>query len=118
MRTTIVLIDDDPSMRLLLQETLTLTGHDVESFASGPEAIDGAAWHSAATLVVDWMMPGMSGVEVARWAQATHPAVHRVIVTAAPEALQDAMPDMGDLAVVVAKADLPGGMLDALPAGG
>lgn len=109
-----MVIDDDASMRLLLEETLAMRGFDVQSFASGPEAIEAADWERTATLVVDWMMPEMSGLEVAAWAAETHPDVQRLIVTAAPEALRQTRPELGELARVVAKTELPGAMFEAL----
>jgi CheY-like chemotaxis protein len=114
VRTDIVVIDDDPSMRILLEETLAIRGFPVQVFASGQEAIEGADWARAETLLVDWMMPGMSGLEVAAWAAETHPEIRRMILTAAPEALRDTRPDLGDLALVIGKGDLPGAMFDAL----
>jgi CheY-like chemotaxis protein len=114
VRKDIVVIDDDPSMRLLLVETLSIWGFSVQAFASGPEAIAHADWDGASTLVVDWMMPGMSGLEVATWVMDAHPEVERIIVTAAPEALRESKPDLGDLAIVISKTDLPGAMFDAL----
>lgn len=118
MRSDIVVIDDDPSMRLLLQELLHLQGFVVQAFGSGAEAIAGADWDRVETLVVDWMMPDMSGVEVAAWTAETHPMVRRLIVTAAPEALHATHPEVTDLANVIAKTELPQAMFTALAAAG
>jgi CheY-like chemotaxis protein len=101
-------------MRMLLTETLALGGYATQAFAGGRQAIDGADWAAARAVVVDWMMPGMTGVEVAEWVAAAHPALRRVIVTAAPEALRQRHPHVAALAAVVDKTDLPAGVLDVL----
>lgn len=106
MRERLVVIDDDPALRLLLSETLALHGYDVDAYGSGTEAIEGARWEVTRSAFIDWMMPGMSGVEVVEWLGTHHPDVDRIIVTAAAEALVARHPEITQKAVVLAKTEL------------
>lgn len=83
----IVVVDDDPVVRLLLSECLTMHGHRVESFS---QASDGVKWLSenqADLLFVDMIMPEMSGLEAIKKIKAI-PAQSKlpiVILSANPE---------------------------------
>jgi DNA-binding response OmpR family regulator len=116
VRSDVVVIDDDPAMLMLLRETLVIGGYSVHAYSSGKDAIAAADWSSVRTLVVDWMMPEMNGVDMATWVRDNHPTIQRLIVTAAIEALLMTQPDVEDLAQVIAKTNLPGAMLQALDA--
>jgi DNA-binding response OmpR family regulator len=71
----ILIAEDDAVARKILEVTLRRLGFDVVA------AVDGtAAWHAFETLkgkeapelaVLDWMMPGMEGVEICRRLRAT-----------------------------------------------
>ena len=62
----ILLADDEEHLRMLVHATLE--GPDVEIFeaADGGEALGIAMRERPDLLVLDWMMPVMSGIEVAR----------------------------------------------------
>ncbi len=63
----ILIADDDPSFRRLLQDTLTMWGYDVVVAENGNAALKILESEAAPKLaILDWMMPGMSGVEVCR----------------------------------------------------
>lgn len=63
----ILIADDDPSFRRLLEDTLTLWGYDVTVAENGNAALQILESEAAPRLaILDWMMPGMSGVEVCR----------------------------------------------------
>lgn len=68
----ILLADDDLMMRDLISAVLVAGDHDVESHVDG--AAVWAAFQSApaAMVVLDWMMPGIDGLEVCRLIRA-HP---------------------------------------------
>jgi two-component system, cell cycle response regulator len=63
----ILIAEDDPSFRRLLEETLAMWGYDVVVAEDG-----NAAWQILQSgnppriVMLDWMMPGMDGVEVCR----------------------------------------------------
>ncbi len=63
----ILIAEDDPVSRRVLQATLIKWGHEVTSCSDGPEA-----WRELqkddppSLLILDWMMPGMDGIEICR----------------------------------------------------
>ena len=61
---TVYVIDDDVSIRETLREVLEDYGYAVSSFASGSDFFDAFQHGSHACLLVDSLMPGMSGIEV------------------------------------------------------
>lgn len=62
----ILLADDQEELRLLLQAILEDGGYELLEAQTGPEALDLARRELPSLVVMDWMMPGMSGVEVTR----------------------------------------------------
>jgi len=60
----ILVVDDDPNVRDLLADLLALEGHDVYLAGSGSEALDAISRDRPDCLLLDIMMPGMSGHEV------------------------------------------------------
>ncbi len=62
----ILLIDDDLSIRLLLERTLKRQGYDVVCAGEGEEGLVKAKELHPAMIICDWVMPGMSGLEVCR----------------------------------------------------
>ncbi|MFN0091880.1 MAG: response regulator [Acidimicrobiales bacterium] len=64
--TTVLLVEDDASVRELLDLALTAEHYVVVTAVSGPEAID--AWRSAQPdlVLLDLMLPGADGLEVCR----------------------------------------------------
>jgi len=63
----VLIAEDEPTSRRLLEATLRRWGHDVLVTTDGDEAW-GALQRSEAPLVaiLDWMMPGVAGVEICR----------------------------------------------------
>jgi DNA-binding response OmpR family regulator len=66
MGARILIADDDDRMRQVIDEYLRSEGFTTMQAASGTEAL--ALWRERRPdlLVLDWMMPGRSGIEVAR----------------------------------------------------
>jgi phosphoserine phosphatase RsbU/P len=63
----ILVAEDDPVSRHLLQRMLNRWGYTVESYADGTEAWQALQAMDVPPLVLlDWMMPGMDGVQVCR----------------------------------------------------
>jgi DNA-binding response OmpR family regulator len=61
----ILVADDDALARRLLESALSKSGHDVMAVAGGAEAWQVLSGPEAPTIaVLDWMMPGLTGVEV------------------------------------------------------
>ena len=60
----ILVVDDDPSVRGLLTLQLELAGYDVDSVADGQSALDATTALRPDLVVLDLMMPRLSGWEV------------------------------------------------------
>src|SRR5581483_6213110 len=69
-RIRVLLADDEPSMRLLCRINLDLAGFDVVEAENGSEALEKARESSYDLLLLDVMMPDLSGHEVAERLQA------------------------------------------------
>ena len=62
----VLIVDDDVITQHLLAAQVTTLGHDVEVADNGTEAWDLLAGVAYPLLLCDWMMPGMSGLELCR----------------------------------------------------
>src|SRR5947209_321592 len=62
----ILLVEDHAESRASLQRLLERRGHDVVAVASAEEAKRAMAGDSFPFLILDWMLPGQSGVELCR----------------------------------------------------
>lgn len=67
---SILLVDDDPAIRLWLAEALTQRGHRVRAVQNGQAALELVEEERPHLIVLDMCMPGMNGVEVLRRLQA------------------------------------------------
>lgn len=63
-RGKIACVDDDPEIRLLLQEALSEAGHDVVAFEDGPAAVQWLKRNDADLAILDVEMPFMTGIDV------------------------------------------------------
>jgi two-component system alkaline phosphatase synthesis response regulator PhoP len=63
---TILLADDEEHLRLLVQTTLSDPTYRIIEASDGPSALERARAEHPDVVVLDWMMPGMTGLEVAR----------------------------------------------------
>lgn len=63
----ILIAEDEPDFRFLLQKILAGWGYDVVVTGDGNEALEALRAEDAPRLaILDWMMPGINGVEVCR----------------------------------------------------
>jgi two-component system alkaline phosphatase synthesis response regulator PhoP len=66
MRRRLLLVEDDTTLRQALAFNLTREGYEVASVADGEAALDAARNERLDLILLDVMLPGMSGVEVLR----------------------------------------------------
>jgi two-component system response regulator MprA len=59
-------VDDDRKITDMLRRTLAYEGYNVVTAADGREALEKARTARPDVVVLDWMMPGLDGLEVAR----------------------------------------------------
>ena len=62
----ILIIDDDPIVRVLLKRTLQNQGYDVTVASNGESGITQAQRLRPALIICDWMMSKLNGLEVCR----------------------------------------------------
>lgn len=80
----VLIVEDEPDVLLLLENRVRAAGHEVESATDGETAIDILGERRPAVVVLDWMMPRISGIEVLERLRADDPehAVKVLMLTA------------------------------------
>jgi two-component system, NtrC family, response regulator HydG len=63
----ILVVDDEPTYRLLLSTALRSSGHMVELCSSGSEAVALLKAKRFDLILLDYMMPGISGINLLQW---------------------------------------------------
>jgi DNA-binding response OmpR family regulator len=66
MKTKILIVEDDPHILLGLEEVLRSEGFDPVSCNRGDLAVDAVAKYKPGLIVLDVMLPGLSGYEICR----------------------------------------------------
>jgi two-component system alkaline phosphatase synthesis response regulator PhoP len=79
---TILIVEDDPSIRLGLQRNLTFEGFRVVTAATGQEGLEAAYRERPDLVLLDVMLPGPSGFEICRALRKHDPALPILIVSA------------------------------------
>lgn len=62
----ILVVDDDASMRVMLKAVLDRAGHEVQVASDGRQGMDMALDLQPQLMIVDWLMPEMTGIELTR----------------------------------------------------
>jgi len=65
--TQILIVEDESAVRELLTTTLAGAGYAVLEAPDAPTAQELVAANSPSLVLLDWMLPGMSGLEFAKW---------------------------------------------------
>jgi len=87
---TILVVDDLPANRELMVRRLERSGFHVLSASSGPEALDVVRRGGVDLVLLDIMMPGMTGLDVLRTLRATRsPAALPVVMVTAKTESED-----------------------------
>ena len=66
MVTTVLIVEDEPEIREMLKFSLTRAGFEVKEARTSEMALQHLDSNLPDILVVDWMLPGMTGVELAK----------------------------------------------------
>ncbi len=75
-------VDDDDSIRWVLERALTGAGIATRSFAGGIELLEALATEQPDVLITDVRMPGIDGLELLERVCESHPALPIIIITA------------------------------------
>jgi two-component system, OmpR family, response regulator MprA len=82
MKAHILLVDDDPRITDLLRRVLAYEGYSTASAASGTEALNRTLERPPDLIVLDIMLPGLDGLEVAQRLRAAGDQVPILMLTA------------------------------------
>ena len=82
MKAHILIVDDDPRITDLLRRVLAYEGYSVASAASGSEALNRSLERPPDLVVLDIMLPGLDGLEVAQRLRAAGDNVPILMLTA------------------------------------
>ena len=66
MSARILVVEDEEALTTLLRYNLDAEGYDVETVARGDDADTRLKEHIPDLIVLDWMLPGLSGIELCR----------------------------------------------------
>ncbi len=72
MSATILVVEDEPGIQEVLKFNLGQHGHDVLIASDAEEALDLLRGRLPDLILVDWMLPGMSGIDFARRLRSDH----------------------------------------------
>lgn len=82
MKTKILVVEDDPHILLGLEEVLKSDGFEVATCNRGDAALDACAKHRPALVVLDVMLPGLSGYDICKQLRAKKVATPILMLTA------------------------------------
>jgi two-component system OmpR family response regulator len=77
----VLLVDDEIEFVSALAERLNLRGFDADTATSGEEALQKIAASPPQVVLLDMLMPGMSGLEVLQRIKKDHPEVKVILLT-------------------------------------
>ena len=76
------LVDDDASIRFVLDKALSRAGFTTESFTNGQDVLTALEYNQPAVLVSDVRMPGIDGMALLEQIHSQHPNLPVIIMTA------------------------------------
>lgn len=94
MTDRILLVDDDDNTRVCLSQLLQLEGHPHDACSDSAEALSRLQSRAYGALLTDQIMPGMSGLELARNAKQLYPNIRCFVLTGQPA------PDASELGTI------------------
>lgn len=84
-RPTIIVVDDDADLRKALRYALEIEGFDVISCASGETLLGLTLPQTTACLVLDQLLPGISGIDALETLRGREVAIPAIIITSAAD---------------------------------
>jgi two-component system KDP operon response regulator KdpE len=80
-RSSVLVVDDEPSLRKALRASLTASGFAIEEARNGEEALDVVGQHPFDLVLLDINMPGIGGIEACQRIRGMVPHTGIVMVT-------------------------------------
>ena len=81
MAKRILVVDDETDVLNALERAMRIAGYSVEKAASAQAALTLCKDHSFDLVVVDFIMPGMSGLALLNKIRAIHPTIRSIVVS-------------------------------------
>ena len=85
MAARILLVEDEENLAKFIQMELSYEGYEVQVASDGLSGLMAARDQEPDLILLDWMLPGLTGVEVCRRLRATGSFVPVVLLTAKDE---------------------------------
>ena len=86
----ILILDDEPVVRALVQEVVTKAGHEAAAFADALSAAKAMTEKDYSVAICDVKMPGKNGIWFLKEIRKTSPDTQAIMVTAS-DALEDVL---------------------------
>lgn len=84
---SVLAVDDEPAVTLLISRVLTRAGYEVRTAGSAEEALGMIEVSAPDLMIVDKNLPRMHGIELLRTVRAKLPHLPVIMITAAPETI-------------------------------
>lgn len=110
----VAIVDDDKSIRNATQDLLNAAGFATATFEDAESFLGSASRATAACLVADMRMPGMSGVELYQTLVTSGHSIPTVIITAHPEEVTQARGRVAGLTCYLIKPFTPDELLECV----
>lgn len=76
----ILIADDEPNIRLLVQTTLEDPNRQMIEACTGTQVLEQARKHVPDLIILDWLMPGLHGIDVAAKLRSERKTAHIPII--------------------------------------
>jgi len=113
-RPLVVIVDDDQSLRNATRDLLKAAGFSTAAFEDAESFLGSASRASAACLVADMRMPGMTGLEMYQALVASGERIPTVIITAHPEELAQSRARDAGITCYLSKPFAPDDLLECV----
>ena len=113
-RPLVVIVDDDQSLRNATRDLLKAAGFSTATFEDAESFLGSASRASAACLVADMRMPGMTGLELYQALVASGDLIPTVIITAHPDELTQSRARDAGITCYLSKPFAPDDLLECV----
>lgn len=103
MQKRVLIVEDEPGIRLLLNEILKKEGHEVMQATTGKEALEKIATSSFDLLIIDYKLPVLDGIEVIKQLQTDQHFIPCIMMTGLIELVAEQLEKIDFVKGVIAK---------------
>lgn len=103
MEKEILVVDDQPGIRLLLEDVFTNDGYHVTTAETGKEALDQLKNGTVDLLLVDYHLPIVHGLEILQWLEQKEMKTPTIIMSGLAEEVTTQSKQFANVKEVVAK---------------